>query len=141
MILTGLARLGADVEVRYTTGGDPVANLSLAYNYGRKDQDGKRPTQWVEATLWGDRATALQQYLTKGTALDVVIEDVHVKTFKRLDGSQGEEIAGRVTLLEFAGGKRNDEAAAVKTEPEKRVLADPPPVRGTFDDFEGDIPF
>lgn len=67
MILTGLARLGADAEVRYTQGGDPVANLSLAWNYGRKDDQGKRQSQWISSSLWGDRAVSLQQYLTKGT--------------------------------------------------------------------------
>ena len=45
MILTGLARIGKDAELRYTASNEPVANLSLAFNYGRKGDDGKRPTQ------------------------------------------------------------------------------------------------
>ena len=43
--LIGLFILGRDAEVRRTSGGDPVATLSLAYNYGRKGADNKRPTQ------------------------------------------------------------------------------------------------
>lgn len=138
-ILAGLVRLGADAEVRYTTSGDPVANLSLAYNYGRKGDDGKRPTQWISASLWGDRATALQQYLTKGTALDVVLEDVHVETYERRDGNgQGFRLASRVVLLEFSGG-----GAAPKTPAAQQTAgASPkPPTPGNFNDFEDDIPF
>ena len=53
MILTGLARIGKDAELRYTASNEPVANISLAFNYGRKGDDGKRPTQWIEASMWG----------------------------------------------------------------------------------------
>lgn len=138
MILTGLARLGADADVRYTPGGDPVANLSLAWNYGRKDGDGKRPSQWISASLWGDRATALQQYLTKGTALDVVLEDVHVETFERREGGQGSKLVGRIVLLEFSG-----RPAESPSRPEAKPAAAPArsaPAQG-FADFEDDIPF
>lgn len=140
MILTGLARLGADAEVRYTPGGDPVANLSLAWNYGRRNGEGKRPSQWISASLWGDRATALQQYLTKGTALDVVLEDVHVETYDRRDGNgQGFRLAGRIVLLEFAGGRRDDQKPPEKPAGPPRQAAPTSP--GDFSDFDDDIPF
>ena len=41
MILTGLARIGKDAELRYTASNEPVANISLAFNYGRKGEDRK----------------------------------------------------------------------------------------------------
>ena len=72
----GLARIGRDAEIRHTAGGDAVASLSLAFTYGRKGEDGKRPTQWVDASLWGKRAEALAQYLTKGSLVAVTPEDV-----------------------------------------------------------------
>lgn len=46
----GLARIGRDVEVRYTAGGDAVASLSLAFTYVRKGEDGKRLQ--VVLTTW-----------------------------------------------------------------------------------------
>ena len=61
-----LGRIGRDVELRYTPSGDAVCNIALAVDYGRKGQDGKRPTQWYEVSLWGKRAEALQPYLLKG---------------------------------------------------------------------------
>lgn len=109
MILTGLARLGRDCEVRFTQQGDPVGSLNLAFNYGRKDDQGNRPTQWISASLWGNRVEALQPYLTQGTLLDVVLEDVHIETYKKNDGTVGTTLRAKVLSLEFAGGKRDDQ--------------------------------
>ena len=47
----GLARLGRDAEIRTTSNGEQVATLALAFSYGRKGSDGKRPTQWVDGAL------------------------------------------------------------------------------------------
>ncbi|SOY65639.1 Single-stranded DNA-binding protein [Cupriavidus phytorum] len=95
--LFGLARLGRDAELRSTSGGDSVASLSLAFNYGRKGDDGKKPTQWVDGSIWGKRAEALAPYLTKGSLVTVTIEDAHIETFKKSDGSEGTKLIGRVT--------------------------------------------
>lgn len=107
-IITGLMRLGRDAEVKQTSGGDPVANLALAYNYGKK-VDGKQPTQWVDAALWGKRAEALAQYLTKGTAVVVTLSDPYIKTFTKQDGTQSSVIAGQVIDIAFAGGPAKSE--------------------------------
>ena len=63
MKANGLARIGKDAEVRFTPGGTAVANVSLAFTYGKKSDDGKRPTQWVDASLWGQRAESLAPYI------------------------------------------------------------------------------
>lgn len=84
--LIGLFTLGRDAELRATQGGDDVAGLALAYNYGRRDQGGKQPTQWIDAALWGDRGVKLQQWLVKGAQFLMHIEDVHVETYDKRDG-------------------------------------------------------
>lgn len=101
-LLFGMCRLGRDAELRNTPNGDPVANLALAFNYGKK-QDGKQPTQWVQASLWGKRAEALAQYLTKGSAIVVTLSDVHVEMYDK-NGEQRAALRARVDDLEFAGG-------------------------------------
>jgi single-strand DNA-binding protein len=103
MILTALARLGKDTEVRFTPSGEPVANLALAVNYGRKGDDGNRPTQWIDASLWGKRAESLAPHLTKGKLVYVVIEEPHIETYQTQNG-QGAKLVGRVMNIEFAGG-------------------------------------
>jgi single-strand DNA-binding protein len=103
----GLARIGQDAQLRETQNGDSVLNLSLAFAYGRKDNDGKRPTQWVEASLWGKRAEALEQYLVRGQLVFVALDEVHIETFQKKDGGEGTKLVGRVADIELAGGAPN----------------------------------
>lgn len=137
----GLARIGRDVEVRYTPGGDAVASLSLAFTYGRKGEDGKRPTQWVDATLWGKRAEALAPYLLKGGLVSVTLEEVHIETYQGANG-QGHKLAGKVLDIELAGG--GDKPAARPAAAPRQAPAParaPMPAGSGFDDMADDIPF
>lgn len=145
MILSGVARLGKDAEVRFTPGGDAVSNLSLAFNYGKKDDKGHRPTTWVDAALWGKRAEALAEYLTKGTAVDVVINDVRIETYEGRNG-KGFSLRGNVLSIEFAGGKSDKKEGGEPDPagPEKAPAETANPAEkgaGKFDDFEDDLPF
>lgn len=144
--LFGLARVGRDAEVRYMANGDAVANVSLAFNYGRKGEDGKRPTQWAEGALFGKRAEALAPYLTKGTLVTVSIEDAHIETFRKSDQSEGFKLAGRIVAIDLAGGGTQQQAPA---QPARQPAAQRPPARqpaaalaaGGFEDMDDDIPF
>src|SRR6266404_818822 len=110
-ILSGLARIGRDAELR-ATAGDSVANVSLAFSYGRK-VDGKRPTQWVDASIWGKRAEAIVPYLLKGAQIAVTLNDVHIETYQ---GKNGEafKLVGNITEIELAGGGQSQSAQAAK---------------------------
>ncbi|MDC7239947.1 MAG: single-stranded DNA-binding protein [Spirochaetales bacterium] len=70
VVLVG--RLTRDAELKYTSGGMAIADISLASTRSRKQGD-----QWVEeanffdVSLFGRRAEALSQYLSKGTQIAV----------------------------------------------------------------------
>jgi single-strand DNA-binding protein len=66
VILVG--RLGRDPETRYTSGGQAVANFTLATDETFKDRSGQRQkrTEWHRVVLWGKLAEIAQQYLKKG---------------------------------------------------------------------------
>lgn len=134
--MIGLARLGRDAEVRYTNSGEPVAGLSLAFSYGRKGPDGKKPTQWVDAALWGKLAEALAPYLTKGTQVYVLLDDVHVETYQQRDGSQGVKLAGKVATIDLASGQ-----GAKPAEQASKPQSKPAATGSGFDDMDDDIPF
>lgn len=51
--------------------GTAVVNFSVASTSGYGD---KKVTTWVDCALWGNRATALQQYLTKGQKVAITGE-------------------------------------------------------------------
>jgi single-strand DNA-binding protein len=65
-ILVG--RLGRDPETRHTSGGQAVANFTLATDETFKDRSGERQkrTEWHRIVLWGKLAEITQQYLKKG---------------------------------------------------------------------------
>lgn len=147
MILTALARLGRDAEIRYLPNGDAVANLALAINYGKKGDDGNRPTQWIDAAIFGKRAEALASHLTKGKLLYVAIEEPHVETYQGKNGP-GSKMVGRISSIEFAGGNERQQSERQQSEPQQRSQ----PARqqqkpqdrdsgGGFGAFEDDIPF
>lgn len=149
MKLIGLIRLGQDADMRYTNDGTPVANLSGAWNYGRKGEDGKRPTQWASFTLWGECAEALQQYLLKGTALVVYASDVHIETYEGRNG-QGHKLVGKIDDLQFAGGGQQQGQGAAPAPAQRSSAAAPRPpapaprpanTGSGFDDMDDDIPF
>lgn len=138
MILTGLCRLGRDAMMRQLQDGTDVANLALAYNFGKKDQDGKRQTQWIDASLWGDRAAKLAPYLLKGTQISVVLDDVHGEKWEKQDGSSGFSLRGHVSQIEF-GSKPAEKRTEPTTQP--KAAAKPASSGGSFADMEDDIPF
>ena len=141
----GFARIGRDAELRFTPEGTAVANLSLAFNYGRKGDDGKRPTAWVDGSLWGKQAEALAHYLLKGTGVAITLEDVHIETFKGRDGTPGSKMVGRVTAIDFTGSAAQGEQRQ-QSAPAARPAAQPQRTQAAnattgFDNMDDDIPF
>ena len=103
-----LCRIGNEPELRFIPAGDAVLSLSLAYVYGRKGQDGKRPTQWLEAAIWGKQAEAVAQYLKKGDQISVSVDDLHIETYKKKDGMEGFKLAGKIVSFDFVANKSGD---------------------------------
>jgi len=136
MQMIGFARLGRDAEVRHTAAGDAVASLSLAFNYGRKDDGGKRPTQWVDGSLWGKRAEALAPYLKKGGGVVVTLDDPHIEEFEGRNGA-GYKLAARVSEIELVGGR--DDAPTQRQAPAPASAAAKPAAPASMAD--DDIPF
>ena len=129
-ILVG--RLGRDPETRYTSGGQAVANFTLATDETYKDRSGERQkrTEWHRVVLWGKLAEIAQQYLKKGT---LVYIEGRIQTRQWEDKRDGQkksttEIVANV--MRMLGG-RGENAAAAGT--------GGAPSRAT-DEFEGAAP-
>ena len=136
----GLARIGRDAELRKTQSGESVIGLSLAFSYGRKGDDGRRPTQWVDATLWGKRAEALAPYLQKGGLVSVSLEEVRIETFTGKNG-EGHKLAARVVDIELAGGSKDSSAAPAPQRPPAPPRTAPALASSGFQDVDDDVPF
>lgn len=138
MKANGLARIGKDAEVRFTPGGTPVANVSLAFTYGKKGDDGKRPTQWVDASLWGQRAEGMAPYLLKGKQIVAYLEDVTMQSYTKGDGTTNTKMVARLADLEFVADGSDSGQRAAPAQPQRQA---PAPSQGSgFDDLD-DIVF
>lgn len=106
-ILVG--RLGRDPETRYTSGGQAVANFTLATDETFKDRSGERQkrTEWHRVVLWGKLAEIAQQYLKKGM---LVYVEGRIQTRQWEDKRDGQkrqttEIVGNVMRMLTSRGE------------------------------------
>ena|SRR5713101_4266871 len=141
-ILVG--NLGRDAEMRFTSGGTPVATVSLATTERYTDRDGqkKEDTQWHRVVIWGKTAESIHEYLTKGKQIYV---EGRIQTREWTD-KEGQKVktteirADRVVLLGGGGGEGRGRPARERyaAEGSDAAAADMTPVDAPNDD---DIPF
>jgi single-strand DNA-binding protein len=141
-ILVG--NLGRDAEMRFTSGGTPVATVSLATTEKFTDKEGQKreDTQWHRIVIWGKTAQSLHEYLTKGKQIYV---EGRIQTREWTD-KEGKAVktteirADRIVLLGGGGGESRGARGGGSRErqPETADAADMMPVDAPHDD---DIPF
>ena len=68
-----IGNVGNDPDVRTTSSGTPVANMSPATTRKWKDGSGepKEKTEWHRLTVWGKLADVVKRYVKKGDRLYV----------------------------------------------------------------------
>jgi single-strand DNA-binding protein len=78
-MFSNVFRIGKDAVVRRTQNNDAVCTLSLCYTFGYRD---KKTTQWIEGTIFGKTAEALEPYLKKGKQIYAMLDDVHNEEYE-----------------------------------------------------------
>src|SRR5215831_7601751 len=140
VILVG--NLGANPEMRFTQGGQAVANLRLATTERWTDKSGQKQeaTEWHRVVVWGRQAEIVGQYLTKGRQ---VYFEGRIRT-RQWQDQQGQKrytteiVANNMQML---GGRGESGASSGPSEKGATVPADeniPGEFGGGPDD---DIPF
>jgi single-strand DNA-binding protein len=125
-ILTIAGTVGKDAVLRTTQGGEPVLNFSMAVDNGKDAQGNKRDATWFDCSIWGKRATALQNHIAKGSKLTLSGRP----TARAHDGKA--YLGMTVNELSFqGGGQRQDDA--------DRGGQSGSPAR--YADDDGDLPF
>lgn len=109
-----LGNLGADPELRVTSGGQAVLKLRLATTETYLDRNNTRQerTEWHSVTLWGKRGEALAKFLTKGDRL-FVEGRIQTSSYEK-DGDKRyrtEIVATNVILSGGGRGKGGDAGA------------------------------
>ncbi len=104
-----LGNLGADPELKMTSGGQAVLKLRLATSETYLDRNKVRQerTEWHSVVVWGKRAEALGKFLTKGSRL-FIEGGLRTSNYDDKDGNKRyrtEVVASNIILSGSAGGR------------------------------------
>lgn len=114
--LAATGRIVADAELRFTPGGDPIANFRLASDVGFGD---KKTTNWFNCQIWGKRGEALAPHLTKGQQV-TVFGQLTLREWTNKEGVKALSPDIRIDEIDLQGGKQSSGAAP------SRAAADEP---------------
>lgn len=104
-VITLVGRAGRDPEVRYFESGTMVANLSLAVDAGKRDED----PDWFNLVIWGKQAQVAADYVRKGGLIAVSGRSTTEKWTDRNTGEQRSKPVVVVERLRLLGSKRDNE--------------------------------
>lgn len=139
-----IGNLGRDPETRYSQGGNPITNFSIATSDSWRDkQSGEQQerTEWHNVVCFSRLAEIAGEYLRKGSK--VYIEGSLRTSNWEKDGQKHyrtEVIARELQMLDGRGGGGGDpppngfESSAPPSQPQNAPTL-------TDDDFDDDIPF
>lgn len=165
-----VGNVGQDPEVRFTPGGDAVANLSLATNEQWLDKNsGQRQqrTEWHRIVLWRKTAEIAQQYVRKGMTLYVEgkLQTRKWQDQNGIDRYSTEIVARDMQMLGGSGQQQGggQQGQQYQRPPQQPQGQQPPPQQqqgaapspyannprppqgapdpGAYDDFNDSIPF
>ncbi len=100
-----LGRLGQDPELKYTPGGSPVCNFSLATTESWTDKAGAKQekTEWHRVVVWGKLAELCNQYLAKGR--QAFLEGrLQTRSWDDKDGNKRYTTEILASTVQFIGG-------------------------------------
>lgn len=138
--------LGKDVETKFLTSGDAVANASLATSEQWKDKEGQKQerTEWHSLVFYRRLAEIAGEYLRKGSLIYV---EGRIQTRKWQDKEGHDRYTTEIAVQEMKMlGKANtqnnsDLKPTTQSTPANSMNEDEPKSKGALDNFDDDIPF
>jgi single-strand DNA-binding protein len=130
-----LGNLGRDPEVRFTQGGTPVANFTMATTDRWSDPSGekKEKTEWHRIVVWGKQAEIAGEYLRKGRPV-FVEGSLQTREWTDREGNKRYTTEVRAQRLQLLG-RPDDRGSSASAAPAEEVGE---PAGGFAED---DIPF
>ncbi len=103
-----LGNVGNDAELKFTAGGKPVANFSVAVNESFTNGNGEKVerVEWFRCVAWNGLAEVCGQYLTQGK--QVYLEGrLQTRKYDNKEGNARTVTEVVVGTLRLLGGSRN----------------------------------
>lgn len=106
--VTLFGNLGADPELRSTSGGQAVLKMRLATSerYKDKSEQWQERTEWHNVIVWGKRAEGLSRILSKGSTV-LVEGSLRTSSYDK-GGEKRYKTEVVASELKLAGGKRTE---------------------------------
>lgn len=116
VILVG--NVGGDPELRSTSGGTSVVNLSLATTERWKDSDGNKQerTEWHRLFMFGKRAEAIAEYVKRGDRL-YVEGSIRYNSYEDAEGITKYTTSIEINNFQFLSS--NNDAATTNSAPQE----------------------
>lgn len=141
-----IGNLGSDPDMKFSPGGSPLTNFTVAVNRSRKGPDGQmtEETDWFRVVCWNKLAEIADQYLKKGAR--VYVEGrLQVRKYVANGGDQrtSVEIVAN-DLMMLSPREDGTERTGAPANGAKRRPAPTKAARSAEEEFEdefGDIPF
>jgi single-strand DNA-binding protein len=143
VMLIGYA--GADSEMKFTSGGTPVATFSLAVNETFKNSQGEKKsnTLWIRCVAWRRCAEIVGEHVTKGKFL-LVEGRLQLRSYEDRQGQKHDVTEVVVNTIQFLGPAKNGNSTKVTESPkaaEPTDESDNPFNEANGQSPEQDIPF
>lgn len=146
-----IGRLGKDVEIKFTSSGNAIANFSIACGDDYKDKQGNKveKTNWINVVIFGKLAEICGEYLSKGSQVFISGKQV---TRKWTDQNGHDRYSTEIVAndMKMLGSKGGNSGGGQEQHPESQPKPQPaqqrrPDTRNgdrpspqNFDDFDDD---
>ena len=135
-MLTKLVRIGRDGEIKYLPNGTAILNFSAVYDIGYGQN---KKAQWIDCTMFGDRATKVVDYILKGKQIVIYANDVGIDEWDKPDGSKGFKLKCKIVEFDFVSDGQQQAQAPQRQQAAPRQAPQQAPVIPDFD--PSDLPF
>jgi single-strand DNA-binding protein len=124
-----------DGELRRRDGSDPVLNFGVSVSNGKDASGNWKDSTWYDCSIWGKRAEALQNSMTKGTKITLEGRP----TFRAHDGKCYPGVS--VNDFTFQGGGERQQTGNQDRQDHGAGAGGRPGVGGSSTDMDDEIPF
>jgi single-strand DNA-binding protein len=132
--MIAVGNVGRDPNFKYTQGGIPVCDFSVAVTRrfgGREGSDRQEKTTWIRVTCWRNLAEIANNYVRKGTQI-MVVGTVEVSSYMDKSGQPQASLELTADTFQLLGSREGGQQGQGNRD--YNDFAPPP-------DDVGDIPF
>lgn len=135
--------LTRDPEIRFTTGGTAVCEITIAHNKKWKTEAGesKEVVAFIAATIWGKKGEAFAQYHRKGDQALITGELAQENWDDKKSGEKRSKTKVNVLDWHFVGGQKTQQQGATPSPRRNAAPSTASPAGAAADDGGDQVPF